>query len=127
MKVYPVILIPNDGVYTVEIPDFDAVTEGKDLADAIFMARDCIGINGAYLQDKGREIPNPGTVAYTLEDGQFVAYIDIDFDSYRKEVDTKAVRINVTVPRNLKTKAEAAGVSFSHELQVRLREILGVA
>ena len=43
--VYPVIMSKERDGYFVTIPDFEINTEGKDLGDAIFMARDAIGIN----------------------------------------------------------------------------------
>lgn len=41
--VYPVILSKNGDGYFVTVPDFAVNTEGKDIADAIAMARDAIG------------------------------------------------------------------------------------
>ena len=42
--VYPVIFTEDEkGEYLVEVPDMGILTEGKDLSDAMFMARDAIG------------------------------------------------------------------------------------
>ena len=49
--VYPVYLIPDEEGYVVDIPDMKTHTEGKDLAEAIFMARDAIGQMGIYLEE----------------------------------------------------------------------------
>ena len=65
---YPVFLlcVDNKG-YAVRIPDFDQYTEGKDLADAICMARDAIGMMGIYYEDRGKAIPAPGSAKADLD------------------------------------------------------------
>ena len=62
---YPVVLL-NTGKsgYAVRIPDFDQFTEGKDLADAIYMARDAIGMMGVYYEDMSKAIPEPGSALH---------------------------------------------------------------
>lgn len=44
--VYPTILIPDDESFLVKVPDLEIETEGYDMADAIEMARDAIGLKG---------------------------------------------------------------------------------
>ena len=44
--VYPVFITVGSKYYLVRIPDFDIDTQGEDLADAIEMARDAIGLMG---------------------------------------------------------------------------------
>ena len=128
MKAYPIILSPcEDGGYVVTIPDFDINTEGDNLAEAIFMARDAMGLWAICEQDMGRAVPEPNTAPLSTEPGDIVNYVDIDIDAYRREVDTTTERANVSLPRNLKAKAKAAGLNLSQELQTRLREVLNVA
>lgn len=55
--VYPIILTPAERGYVVFVPDLDINTEGEDLADAIEMARDAIGLWGITEEDAGRKIP----------------------------------------------------------------------
>lgn len=82
-KVYPVILTPSQVGYVVTVPDLSINSQGKDLAEAIFMARDAIGLWGICEQDDGREIPEPSTVEPERGQGDLVTWIDIDFDEYR--------------------------------------------
>ena len=57
---YPIFLTPyEDGGYTVRIPDFGQYTQGEDIADALYMARDAIGMMGNYLEDESSDIPAP--------------------------------------------------------------------
>lgn len=123
-KVYPIVLTPSTVGYVVHVPDLDIDTQGKDLAEAIYMARDAIGLWGICVQDSGQTIPEPSTGEPPHEPGDVVTLVDIDFDRYRKMHDMSSVRINVTVPAYLKAKAEEAGINFSRELQERLQERL---
>lgn len=124
--VYPVILTPAKCGYVVTVPDLEINTQGADMADAIAMARDAIGLWGITEQDCGRTVPKPGNMKPVCEDGELVSLIDIDFDAYRRANDTRAVRRNVTLPSWLDDKASKAGVNVSGVLQRALMQELGV-
>ena len=123
-RVYPVILTPADNIILVEVPDMEILTEGKDYQDAIEMARDAIGLKGITLEDAGKTNPEKGTFA---EDGKgYVTLVDVDFLIYRRRVDSKAVRRNVTLPNWLNREAEAAHINVSKLLQEALISKLGL-
>ena len=126
IKVYPVILTPTDMGYVVTVPDLDINTQGKDLAEAIYMARDAIGLWGICEQDDGRTIPEPSTAEPDHEPQELISWVDIDFAKYRKANDMTTMRINVSVPKYLKVLGDEAGINFSQELQERLKERLHV-
>ena len=135
--VYPVFIKKDGKFMLVRVPDFDAATQGKDLADAIDMARDLIGLKGTYMEDNGEALPSPSgpeeaigkeaanTEGLHLEDG-LLTYVDVDFDEYRKKVLNRSVRKNGPVPYWLNEQAEKAGVNFSKALQFGLRAFLGI-
>ena len=58
-RVYPIILTQVKECVLVEVPDLEILTQGKDLADAMDMARDAIGLTIVVMQDKGQNIPEP--------------------------------------------------------------------
>jgi len=91
------------------------------------MARDAINMWAISAQDMGRKVPEPSSSLPPGESGDLVMCVDVDFDIYRKETDITSERTNVSIPRNLKYKAKAAGLNLSQELQTRLREVLKVA
>lgn len=132
--VYPVIFTETEDVVLVEVPDFQILTEGKDMADAIAMARDAIGIAGISREDNGEEIPIPSKLKQiNIEDGTFakdgVSYlslVDIDFWIYRKQLDNKMVRRNVTLPNWLNREAEKAQINVSKVLRDALMAVLEV-
>lgn len=123
-KVYPIILTHTASGYVVTVPDLDINTQGEDLAEAICMARDAIGLWGISEQDDGREIPEPSPTEPEHKHGELVSWVDIDFAKYRKANDMSTMRINVSVPKYLKVLGDEAGVNFSQELQERLKEKL---
>jgi len=127
IKVYPVILTPSKSNYVVTVPDLDINTQGKDLAEAIFMARDAIGLWGICRQDLEKPIPEPSVTEPPHEANELVSWVDIDFDKYRMANDMTTMRINVSVPRYLKTLGDKAGVNYSQTLQNALKTELHVS
>ena len=125
-KAYPVILTPDDFGYFVTIPDIDRNTQGHNIAEAIYMAREALGAWAICEQEAGRPIPEPSDRFPDHAENETVSYVDIDFEEYRQSVDMTVERTNVTLPRYLKRKAESAGMNFSQELQERLKERLHV-
>ena len=126
MRVYPIVLTPDTGGYVVYVPDLDINTQGGDIAEALFMARDAIGLWGICEQDAGRPIPDPSTSEPPHEAGDLVSWVDIDFDKYRRASDMTSERTNITLPRYLKNLANDAGLNLSQELQFRLKEVLRI-
>ena len=116
----------------------DIYTEGKNLADAIEMARDAIGLKGIDYEDDGKELPVPSTVDEAMkkakEDTEVFDYsigiltlVDIDFLEYRNRMDNKTVRRNVTLPNWLNVEAEKAHINVSRVLQEALMAKLNVS
>ena len=108
----------------MSVPDLDIDTQGSDIAEAIYMARDAIGAWAIFEQDMGRTVPEPSTTLPKTSRKEIAVYVDIDFEAYRRTIDITAERTDVSLSRNLKRKAEAAGISFSSLLQEALKEKL---
>lgn len=125
-KVYPVVLTPAKCGYVVTVPDLDINTQGKNLAEAIYMARDAIGLWGITEQDDGRVIPEPSDAEPSHEPDELVTWVDIDFDKYRRANDMTTMRINVSVPKYLKVLADESGMNFSQTLQRAIKEELHI-
>ncbi len=119
-KAYKIVLFPADQGFMVTVPDFGCNTEGKDIADALFMARDVIGLMGITLQDMGKDIPEPDSVEFTAEANDIVTYVDVDFAEYRKKAENKKVKKTLTIPSWLNEKAEAEHINFSRVLEEAL-------
>lgn len=120
-NVYPAFFTITDTIILVEVPDLEILTEGKDMKNAIEMARDAIELKCVSLEDDKKEIPLPSEISSLdvnngtfAEDGTTViSLVDIDSEEYRRKIDTKAVRKNVTIPSWLNYEAEHAGINIS--------------
>lgn len=124
-KVYPIILTPNNGEYLVEIPDFDIMTQGLNLANAIDMARDAICLMAIDLQKDNKPLPKVSDLSNVeVPDGSIATLVDIDIEKYRKKLDNISIRKNCTIPNWLNEKAEKAGVNFSQVLREALESLL---
>lgn len=125
-QAYPVIISKSDDKwYGVHVPDFDIDTQGKDIPDAIYMARDAIGIVGITREDMGQELPLPYSAPIIKEhEDDIITLVDIDFTEYRKKADNRAVKKNCSIPYSLNEQAEKAGINFSKVLQEALSEKL---
>lgn len=126
-RVYPVILTPYQDEYLVEVPDFGIMTQGKNLADAIDMARDAICLTAVDMQEDHKSLPKASEIAaVSVLDGSFSTLVDIDVDAYKRRLDTRTVRKNCTIPSWLNAKAESAGINFSEVLREALENRLNV-
>ncbi|MBQ8298266.1 MAG: type II toxin-antitoxin system HicB family antitoxin [Clostridia bacterium] len=133
-SVYPVFFTKADDVVLVEVPDLEILTEGKNMNDAIDMARDAIELKCVALEDAKEAIPEPSNLSVlNIANGTFfadgetiVSLVDIDSAEYRRKVDTKTVRRNVALPSWLDYEAEHAGINVSRVLQEALMNVLNV-
>ncbi len=125
-KVYPVVLSPAETGYVVYVPDLKINTEGEDIANAMEMARDAIGLWAICEEDMGRSIPEPSSKYPEHSPEEIVTLVDIDIDVYRRANDNRTIRKNLTLPSWLNERAEKAGVNFSQVLQEGLKNRLGI-
>ena len=132
--VYPVFFTKTDEVVLIEVPDLEILTEGKNMLDAIEMARDAIELYCVSMEDDGTEIPEPSDISVlNVKNGVFaeegetvISFVDVDSKEYRRKIDTKTVRRNVALPSWLNYEAEHAGINVSRVLQEALMSVLKV-
>ncbi len=131
-NVYPVFFTKTNDNVLVEVPDLDILTEGKNMNDAITMARDAIELKCVSMEDDKEEIPNPSDISelnanngtFADEGETIISFVDIDSTEYRKKIDTRTVRRNVALPSWLNYEADQAGVNVSRILQEALMNTL---
>lgn len=126
-NVYPVVMTPDGDGYVVYMPDFDIYTQGNDLAEAMYMARDAIGLMGMDMEDDGLELPTPSAYDSVQHDKKdLVVLVDVDFTEYRRQHELRTVKKNCTIPSWLNEAASKAGLNFSKVLQDGLKQALGL-
>jgi predicted RNase H-like HicB family nuclease len=125
---YPVIISKGDKFLIASVPDCEIDTQGKNIVEAIEMARDAISIWCVCEQDEGRKLPKPSeTSAVKHGKGDVVTLVDVDLAAYRRALDNRSIRKNLTIPSWLNEKAEKAGVNYSQILQTALKQHLDIA
>ena len=133
-NVYPVIFTQTDNGYLIEVPDLEILTQGKNMENAIEMARDAISITIVSLEDNKQEIQEPSSIesidvakgTFADEGKGFVSMVDVDTSDYRRKIDTKPVRRNVSLPSWLNYEVNEAGINVSRFLQDALVEKLNL-
>lgn len=103
------------------------------MSNAIEMARDAIELTCVSMEDDGKEVPVPSEMldvnSGTFSNGgvTILSFVDIDSSEYRRKIDTKVVRKNVSLPSWLNYEADKAGINVSRVLQEALVNVLGVS
>lgn len=129
LTIYPAIftyLTDETGqYYTVEFIDLPGcITEGKTISEAFYMAQDALGL---YLDDETNFQESTTDFSHiTLEKNQFINYVSIDMDEYRKKFNNKTMKKTLTIPVWLNTLSEKNNINFSQILQEALKNKLGI-
>lgn len=134
-RAYPTFIAQSGLDFLVYVPDMDIYTEGKNLPDAIEMARDAIGLKGIDFEDDEKIIPEPSdydqAIVKAKEDTEDFDYtqgtltlVDVDFEVYRRKRNQKMVRRNVTLPNWLNMEAERRNLNVSKVLQDALSDLV---
>lgn len=126
--VYPALLQPDDGGYSVTFPDVEgAITCGDNLSDALEMAQDALSLILVHMEDSGAKLPAPTKMDdVSKEAGDIVTLVLADTDAYRRTINTRAVKKTLSIPQWMNEAAEEKGVNFSQVLQDALRAKLGI-
>lgn len=127
VNIYPAIFTyeKKDNCYLVDFIDLKGcVTYGNTLIEAFEMAQDAMGL---YL-DELLELPTP-TIDFSnikLKNNQFINFVSIDMNEYRRKNNSKAIKKTLTIPCWLNNLSEKNNINFSQVLQEALKERLGI-
>ncbi len=112
--VYPAVFHPNDdGTFTITYPDLPGcISEGKSLANALYMAQDALTQWVEYLTDKKEPIPQASRPqSLEIESNEFINLVRANVK------DGRAVRRTVSLPKWMDDKVTETGLSLSKVLQ----------
>lgn len=126
---YPCIITydKNDEIYYVEFPDLeDCFTDGESLEEALYNAKDVLGLVLYAKEENNIEIEPPKNKPIFTKENQSVSYISVWMPLIRDEIENKSIKKTVTIPKWLNDLAEDNNVNFSKILQTSLKEYLGV-
>ena len=134
--IYPVIFTATHDkkdTYLIQIPDINGITEGFGLKNAVEMARDYIGC--MFYDKEDDNYPAASSIAeidiskgmFADSGESFISLVDLDLDEYRRKMDSKPVRRNVSLPSWLNREANKAHINVSRVLQDALIEKLNLS
>ena len=116
----------GDGSFGVSFPDLPGcITVGKDFDDAMHMAEEALNLHLYGMVQDGDAVPVPTLPPYEDTDGCVIAPVSVFPTVFQTQMDTRAVKTNVTLPAWLKREAEKKHVNYSHLLEASLLEYLG--
>lgn len=126
--IFPAIFDYSDDGITVEFPDLPGcVTCGDDDEEAMRMAKEAMALHLYGMEQDGDPIPTPSKIQnIQVEPNQAVVLIEVWMPPFRDEMEQKAVKKTLTIPKWLDDLAQEHNVNFSHILQNALKEYLGV-
>ncbi|NQO52217.1 HicB family protein, partial [Streptococcus suis] len=108
----------------VEFPEFSGGTQGDNLEEAMYNAREFLESSIALYIDEGMELPKASDIKELSAPDGFVSMIQADPTPYIKN--NKAIRKNVTVPEWLTKLADREGLNYSEILTTALETRLQV-
>ena len=116
---YPAIFHKNeDSTYTITFPDLPGcISEGKSIANAIFMSQAALTQWVEYSKDKKVQLPEPSPLAsIPVEKDEFVNFVCINYKENR------AVKRTVSIPKWMDDLVIESGLSLSRILQDALKQ-----
>lgn len=128
LTVYPAIFtkMNDDGsYYFIDFIDLkNCITEGETIQEAYYMAQDAMGL----FLDELVKFPEP-TLDFSnieLKENQFISFVSIDMDYYRKKYNNKSVKKTLSIPSWLDAIAEKENINFSQLLQEAIKNKLEI-
>lgn len=128
IRLYPVVFVKTKKEILVEVPDFGVETFGKDMKEALFMAKNIIGLMGSeYILDKKKlpeasDIEKVSAKAFRKEGAAIKALVDVDIENYAERENNRTVRRNVSIPKWLDKRAKELKINVSKVLTDTLKK-----
>jgi len=127
--IYPALFHYADDGISVTFPDLPGcVTYGNDPEEAFRMAREAMALHLYGMEQDNEAIPEPSVpTSLSLENGKVVTLIEAWMPPFRDEMENRAVKKTLTIPKWLDDLAQENKVNFSHVLQDALKKHLGIS
>jgi hypothetical protein len=103
------------------------ITEGDTMEEALHMAKEALELHLYGMEEDEDEIPNPSRPEeLKVPEKFFVSLVEVWMPVIRDEMENKAIKKTLTIPKWLNDVAEKNNVNFSQVLQSALKEYLGI-
>ena len=123
---YPAILTREGKTVLVRIPDFDEMTEGRTITNAINMAKELVTLCVADIRDMGGKLPKASNPSdFVLEPNQKLVWVVVS-ESDMEMVETCITEEVVSIPTWLSLLSKERNIDLSEVLVKGLRVELGL-
>ncbi|KLU64034.1 hypothetical protein DEAC_c40280 [Desulfosporosinus acididurans] len=126
--IYPAVFdYATDGI-SIEFPDLPGCLPcAHSDEEALKNAREAMALHLYSMEQDDDEIPDPTPVtSLRPEANQAIVLIEAWMPSFRDQIENKAIKKTLTIPKWLNDIAEEKRVNFSHVLQDALKNYLGI-
>lgn len=127
LYIYPAIFQEEDRGYNISFPDLlGAFTCGDNLEEALYMAKDMLGLYLYSFEEDGSELPE-ATIPNKIKvnKNEFVQLVEVYMPPIRDEQENRHIRKNVTIAKWVNDLAVKNKINFSAVLESALKEKLG--
>ncbi|HHY74056.1 MAG TPA: type II toxin-antitoxin system HicB family antitoxin [Bacillus bacterium] len=127
--IYPAIFdYAEDGI-SIEFPDLPGCLPcAVSTEEAFKNAKEAMALHLYGMELDNDSIPEPSDINKIIKnENQAVVLVEVWMPPYRSEIENKAVKKTLTIPKWLDDLAQDHNVNFSHILQDALKQYLGVS
>lgn len=126
--IYPAIFEYEKKGISISFPDLPGcISCAKDDEEALFMAKDALGLYIVCAEEEGEELPNPTKLnKINIEENQKLTLVEVNMPLFRDAVQNSSVKKTLTIPKWLNDLAEKNHINFSQVLQTALKNILNL-
>lgn len=127
--IFPAIITysKEDNIFYVNFPDLEeCFTDGKDFKEALYNAKDVLGLVLYEREKMKKDIPEPTKNFIKTKENQSLSFIDVWMPLVREHINSKSVKKTLTIPKWLDDLAVENEVNFSGVLQAALKEYLNI-
>ena len=113
----------DDGIYYVNFPDLEAChTDGATIEEALEMAEDVLPFTLKHYEDRKKAIPVATDIlAMKADEHSFTMMIKADTDAYRRMMNTKSIRKNISIPEWMDIMVKERNINLSNFVQQALQ------
>lgn len=117
---------PGEEEISVVFPDLGCATSGATDEEALFSARELLGLELLSREEDGDAIPAPSALnTVSLDEHERAVLVDVYMPTLRLAHVNRSVNRTVTLPAWLNAAAMERGVNFSQVLQDALKKQIG--
>ena len=126
--IYPAIFNYEDKEIAISFPDLPGCYScGKDDEEALYMAKDALGLYIVSAEEDGEELKEPSKLnAIKLNKSESAVLVEVNMPLFRESVQNTSVKKTLTIPKWINDLAEKNRINFSQVLQTALKNALGL-